>query len=365
LAEQPWTETEIAENYQFQRLLMQATPNAFVTPLLVALNVAYFAFMVVKGVSPWEPTTEAILKWGANYGPFVTHGQAWRMVTAMFIHIGVIHIGMNMWVLWQSGQFVERLFGNFNYFVLYMLSGIGGSLTSIYFKPMTVSAGASGAVFGVYGGLVGFLLMQRHAIPKRNLTSLVTNAGLFLVVNMVFGGMKANIDVTAHLGGFVAGFLLGCALACPLTPLNQSARLTRGLLVLVAGTGLAWGLTNRLPVMDDLQEEAQAVDTLENSNAKLFQDGVAKVDAKQMTGGAFNEIVQQKVLPPWYAERNRVLGLRLPVDQQASANKLAQYMALRGEAWSLAGQGVKANDEALLRQAADKQAQALEVLKAH
>jgi membrane associated rhomboid family serine protease len=87
---------------------------AFATWILIAINVAVFVVMGARGVSLENPTPSALVAWGANYGPLVTRGQWWRLLTSMFVHIGVLHLLMNMLVLWSVGPFTERYFGTRN-----------------------------------------------------------------------------------------------------------------------------------------------------------------------------------------------------------------------------------------------------------
>ena len=94
------------------------------------------------------------------------------MLTCAFLHFGIIHLAFNMWVLWQLGDLVERLVGNIGFLVLYIISGVGGSLASLLWNPMVISAGASGAVFGVGGALMGFILLRRDTIPAEVLKHL-------------------------------------------------------------------------------------------------------------------------------------------------------------------------------------------------
>jgi len=351
LAEQPWTDIEIAENYEFQQRLMQATPRAFVTPVLVGLNVLVFVAMVATGLSIMNPTVDGLLKWGANFGPYVTQGQWWRLLTATFIHIGIIHIAVNMYILWGVGKFTERLFGNFGFLVLYLLAGIGGSLTSVWWKPFTVSAGASGAVFGVYGGLLGYLLLQRHTVPGKNLSTMAKSAGTFLVYNLIYSSVSATTDMAAHVGGFVTGFCLGAALAMPLDPAKGTARIARAVIILVVGSALATGVAMRLPVVDDLQAEAQRLDALEVRAFKTYNDSLKKVKADQMTPAAFNEVVHKEMLAPWDSMRDHIAKLRLsPGPQQDLADKLVKYMTLRSQGWELIGRGVQTNDRGLVDQ---------------
>ncbi len=136
--------------------LQAITPAFIVTPILVGLNVLVFIAMVVSGVSFIEPDTGDLIRWGASFGPYTLGAQPWRAFTCMFVHIGILHLLFNMWCLWSLGLLAERLMGNWNFLLLYLLSGLGGSVFSLWLHPQLVTAGASGAIFGVAGGLVRF-----------------------------------------------------------------------------------------------------------------------------------------------------------------------------------------------------------------
>ncbi|HEY3744175.1 MAG TPA: rhomboid family intramembrane serine protease [Bryobacteraceae bacterium] len=363
MAQQPWTEVEIAQNNDFQSKLRSATPRVFITPILVALNVAVYLAMVATGVSFYDPPIDSLIKWGADFGPLVTHGQSWRLFTAMFLHIGIIHIAMNMYILWAIGKFTERLFGNFGFLVLYILSGFGGSLASVWWKPLTVSAGASGAIFGVYGALLGYLLIQRHSVPARSLSTLFSTAGTFIVYNLIYSYMSPNTDMAAHVGGFVSGFVLGCALALPLVEPGVKSRVGRGLVVLVLGAALVAAAEVRLPVIDDFEAEAKALGNFETATLAIYNDALKKVQAGQMTPAEFDDVIEKKIIPPWNARRESISHLRLAGAQLDFAQKVDRYMSLRSDAWKLIGEGVKNNKEDLVREGNDKQAEALALFK--
>jgi rhomboid protease GluP len=230
----------------FRRDLFTATPRVFVTHIIVAINVAIFLLMSLTAGGFFSPSIATMIRWGAGFGPYTTNGQPWRLFTEMFLHFGVIHVGMNMFVLWQGGPLVERLFGNFAYFVIYIFSGLCGSFLSLYFHPYSVAAGASGAVFGVYGALLGFLCVQRGMVPPAILKSLFNAAGMFVVYNVIFGFMVRGIDMYAHGGGLVGGFLLGMLLSRRLAP---RANLVRTIVVAAVGTLLAfYGATHLRPI---------------------------------------------------------------------------------------------------------------------
>ena len=190
--------------------------QAPVTPILIGLNILVFVAMVLSGISVTEPTVMQLLTWGANFGPLDRAGQWWRLLTACFLHIGILHIGFNMYVLYQAGPFTERLFGPWRYLAIYLLAGVGGNLLGLWLHPMTVSAGASGAIFGVYGGLLAFLLRERAALRPEAVRSIGQSALIFIGFNLFYGMASAHTDLTAHIGGLVTGFLAGLVLARPL-----------------------------------------------------------------------------------------------------------------------------------------------------
>lgn len=188
-------------------------PTSIVTLSLIAINVLIFLLMVVKGVSPAGPSGEDLLSWGANFGPLTLNGQWWRLFTACFLHFGIVHLAFNMYVLYQVGMTTELLYGRAKYILIYILAGIAGNLVSVYVHPFSVGAGASGAIFGVYGAFLGFLLTRRSVIPKQAMAQMVKSAAFFLGINLVYGLASTNTDLSAHVGGLVIGFVLGCTLS--------------------------------------------------------------------------------------------------------------------------------------------------------
>jgi rhomboid protease GluP len=182
------------------------------TYVLLAINIAVFAIMVASGVDWINPGTGQVLRWGADYGPSTLNGQYWRLITSMFLHFGIIHIAGNMWCLWSLGQLAERLLGSFTLFSVYILTGIGASLLSLSWDPMRVSAGASGAIFGIAGVLITTLYFGKHNLPKESVRRLLGYVVRFSFLNLLFG-LQGHIDNMAHVGGLVSGLLIGFFLA--------------------------------------------------------------------------------------------------------------------------------------------------------
>lgn len=219
----------------FHRTLAALTPRAFVTPTVIGINGAVFTATVVGGVHALVPTAADLVGWGANFGPMTTHGQWWRLLTCTFLHIGIVHLAFNMWVLWDVGRLVERLVGNTGFAVIYLLSGAAGSLTSVWWHPGIVSAGASGAVFGIYGALLGFLALRRRSVPPGVLRELRNSTLGFLFFNLVYGLSEPGIDLAAHVGGLACGFVCGHAMTQPLVARAVAGRRVRNIAVAVVG----------------------------------------------------------------------------------------------------------------------------------
>jgi rhomboid protease GluP len=195
-----------------------------ITIALIAINVLVFGAMVATGVSFTEPTPLDALNWGADFGPLTLGApQYWRMLTSTFVHFGIIHIAFNMYVLYQIGPFIEIVFGRARYLVIYFVAGLAGSVASLWMHPNSVGAGASGAIFGLYGAVFGFLLIRRHVLNPAAVNSIGKSAGIFVLYNIVYGTMSRTTDLSAHFGGLVAGFLIGMLLIRPTgtTPLTQ------------------------------------------------------------------------------------------------------------------------------------------------
>ncbi|MBA4388911.1 MAG: hypothetical protein C0404_13090 [Verrucomicrobia bacterium] len=211
----------------FRRQIFAATPRVFLTYAILAINIVVFVLMVVSGVSIFTDSVSNgdLVAWGSNYGPLTITGDWWRLLTSVFVHIGLLHIAMNMWVLWDVGVLVERLYGNLFFAVVYLISGILGSLASVWWHTEILSAGASGAIFGLYGALLAFFIVRRSSIPSRMMKSVSRICVFFILFNVAYGSWQPQIDNAAHLGGLLGGFLVGLAGARPLPTDRRRAQL--------------------------------------------------------------------------------------------------------------------------------------------
>lgn len=197
-----------------------ASPGMFrtypVTAALVTINCLIFAAMafISQGQSLSQAGERLMLHWGSNFGPLTLSGEYYRLVTSLFLHFDFMHILFNMWALWQVGMAVERLYGSGKFLLIYLLAGIAGSLNSLYFHPQSISAGASGAVFGAFGAFLVFLKIHEKRFDPKAVKATVQSIIVLLFFNLVFGMSHAFIDNAAHVGGFFGGVVGGWA-ACP------------------------------------------------------------------------------------------------------------------------------------------------------
>jgi rhomboid protease GluP len=283
--------------------LRAATPVTFVTYLMASACVAVYAAMVLAGVSPLQPSIVSLLDWGANFGPYVAFDhQRWRLLTNVFVHIGLIHLALNMWALVSAAPLVERLYGNLGFAAIYILSGLGGSIASIAWNPTLVSAGASGAVFGVFGALGAFLALHRRAIPARILQPLRNSTVAFIGYNLVYGMMDARIDSAAHLGGLIIGFVAGLLLYRPWPLSSGSSALFRRLVLglAVAGGLLAAerGVEARTRGKPGLEEASLANQRVRTALHGFFTENRAAIEDYEPLGRDIDRVLPQLDTPP-------------------------------------------------------------------
>ena len=183
------------------------------TTILTGINLLVFTLMVLSSGSFWEFGGRTLYNFGGNFGPATLTGDYWRLVTAGFVHGGLLHIGFNMWCLWSLGQLSERLFGSWITFSVYMLTGVSGSLLSVAVHPGVLEVGASGAVFGIAGAILSGIKFGNVAVSSFQKKQIMSSMIFFVIFNLAFGAAMPGIDNWCHLGGLVSGLIFGVPLA--------------------------------------------------------------------------------------------------------------------------------------------------------
>jgi len=183
--------------------------NHFASSVLLDINLLYFILMILSGINLLSPTGSELLDWGGNRRLETSGGQSWRLVTSMFIHGGIMHLVLNIAGLVIAAIFIEPILGRKRFFILYFSSGILAGLASIYWYENTVSVGASGAIFGLYGAILGLLLTR--AFDQTSKKMVFSFVGIYVLVNLLWG-LKGGVDNAAHIGGLLSGACLGVLL---------------------------------------------------------------------------------------------------------------------------------------------------------
>lgn len=176
----------------------------FFTPIILGINVLVFVLMAASGVNPMMPDANDLIKWGANKFSLTTGGEPWRLFTSMFLHFGIIHLAVNMYALFSLGRMIEPFIGKWRFLFLYLFAGLGGSAVSLWWhaNDLSASAGASGAIFGLFGLFAAIL--TTNLIDQSVRKDLLKSMGQAIVLNLMIG-IFGRIDNAAHIGGLLTG----------------------------------------------------------------------------------------------------------------------------------------------------------------
>jgi rhomboid protease GluP len=232
----------LRQHRQYRENVEAIAPRVVVLPAIIGINVLVFAIMALFGAGIVTPEPAVHLAFGANFGPLTWQGEPWRLLASAFIHFGVMHITLNMYALYSGGTRAEQLFGSTRFAVIYLLSAVAGSVVSSWWDPSRLSAGASGAVFGVYGALLAYFARWPRAIPMDMLKSARSGAILLCVYSLAAGAVLGFVDNSAHVGGLLGGAMSGYLLARPFEPGARAVARpwqVAGVAALVSGL-LAW-----------------------------------------------------------------------------------------------------------------------------
>lgn len=343
----------------FTRTLESETPTTYVTYALVAINVLVLCAMVISGVSAMNPTGAQLIDWGSDMGMYTVNGQWWRLFTAMFVHIGLFHLLFNMLAFLYVAPTVERMFGNLGFLLLYIASGLGGSLLALYLNPMLIHAGASGAIFGVYGALLAVLLRERDTIPPLVLANLKKFVGVFIAYNLV-NSARPGISMAAHVGGLVTGFVCGFIAAQPLNIESESGRPSRNLMVAGIAAALCvigiFGVRAKYPNLDHMADALDHVSAVNNKTRESFRSAYQRNTRGELTNEQFADNIDKNMLPDWRTTRAEFDTMPAVKSAYVAANR--EYVHLRQESLEALSAALRIKDEDKLNDAWKKQATA-------
>jgi rhomboid protease GluP len=363
-ARMPTTQTEEfatrkREEAEFEELVGHATPHVFVTPALIAINVAIFIAMAFAGAGVVAAHGDVHYRWGSNIGIVTAAGEWWRLFTSMFLHFGLKHLAFNMVILWAIGPTTERVYGNLCFLLIYLVSGVSGALASLAWHPDVNSAGASGAVFGVFGASLAYFLQHGNGVPGTIVKGNIAAGVLLVGLNLLFG-LAPGTDNMAHLGGLLAGFVLGYGLARPLSVQLRAFRarnmgVSAAIFAAVAGL-LVVPVGN---VIEDsraemrLRAELKAFDEGEKAALAAVKDIFEAAKARKLNRLTEADRMQEEVVKRYEEGYQRVVAVPLRKESPRFAvwQRVVRVADNRRKGYRMMADAIRANDVDAFRKA--------------
>lgn len=342
-------EKEVKQAVEIDKVMNLSKGNMIVTYGIIGINALVFVLMVAGGVDVMTPTTIDIINWGGNYGPYTLTGDWWRLISCVFVHIGIIHIAFNMYALYTVGIYLEPMLGKTRYISAYLCTGVLASLASLWWhKDPVASAGASGAIFGMYGVILA--LLSTSLIPKQVRNSLLQSIGIFVVYNLIYG-MKSGVDNAAHIGGLVSGLLIGYIYYPGLKATGKKSIAMVGLVAVLSIAATVFYLQSNKG-SDEVRNRTQSeIDEFKFRDADKYSEQLRKfADAEEKSIAPFREKLTNQELveklqrvswPEWEKASEAVEKMKnYDVSDKAKlkAEKLQQYIDLRKDDINLRAQ---------------------------
>lgn len=336
-----------------QQAEMQPADNApeppiwqtgWATLIIIGLNAAVFLLMAVKGVNIMAPETQDLVDWGANYKPLTLDGQWWRLLTSCFLHIGILHLAVNMYSLLSVGILLENMLGRAQYLIAYLACGLAGSAASLWWHEATVSAGASGAIFGMFGLFYGWVTTS-HRLSSAEKKAQLASAGTFLAFNL-FMGLSGRIDNAAHIGGLIGGIIIGLLVSKWHHAGRWIPALTGSVATLVLAAVL---IANSSSAVMSFQNKMKEFSVIEDAVLKQWADAQTTED-KQESARKFEACATEWAKA--VAIAREVNEYKLPDNMHAFTVHLLNYCEQRGALLGLLRQSV-VDDSPAVQQAID------------
>src|SRR5882757_4054911 len=333
-----------ADVQEFNQRLEPLSSMAWITPVLMLINIAVYVAMLIANPGALEGFDLLTLqKWGGSVGLLVVNGQWWRLLSAVFLHENLPHIVANMWVLWNIGRLTERLYGKWPFAVLYVGGGLIASLSSVAWDVNHVSVGASGAIFALFGAFLVFLIRGDTRIPPVIVRAHWLSTAVFVLFNLISGFLQTGIDNAAHVGGLLGGFVLGWVLA---RPLEIEAReefpfkptMAAAMTVALCALAMLWqvvGFGSRFSIPEQYLKSRQWLVTGERDNQKRWAELAQRATAQNISTPEFGRRFASDIVPFWETTAPRLQKeiATLPANQRPFATLVAKLAQQRLD-WS-------------------------------
>lgn len=355
------TARERRKTEAFAEALRERTRFALLTPTLIVLHVIVFCFMASASGAIGSP--ESLIEWGASFGPRTTNGEWWRLLTSLSVHAGFFALLINIVALFQVGVILERLVGHLAFATVYLVAGMLASIISLLADPLAVIAGASGAMFGIYGLMLAAMfwsLLQRSplTVPWAAVKPLGPVATVFLLYHLVFGSMIG----AAYAASFAVGFGCGLVLA---REVRDHKPETRQLAVTMATTLVIVTLL-AVPIagIADVRPEIARIVAAEERAAGAYEKAVRRFTIGAVGADVLATQIDRTIVPELEeaAARLKKIG-KVPPEHQPVVASAEKYLTLRQESWRLRSRALRLSSLPMFRKADRKEWQALEILR--
>jgi rhomboid protease GluP len=350
------------ESEPFNAFLRARTGRTVVTPLLIVLNVVVFILMLFDSGELRNPQT--LIGWGANFAPRTTNGEWWRVLSAIFVHAGLIHLLVTTAALVPLGLILERAVGPVAFAAVYVAAGVLANVVSLWTTPaLNVSSGGSGAMLGVYGLLLASVIwsiVNRPAvsIPLTTAKRIGAGAVVFLLYNVITDDLGSTSELTGFTVGTVAGLVVARGIARERPPARRAA--------LVMAVSMAITVLTAVPVRGilDVRSEIASVIAIEERTAGAYDAAVARFRKGAISAKALAQMIEQSITPELQAAGARLKALRgVPREHARLVSAAEEYLVLREQSWRRRGDGLLDSNTAMLREADRMERTAMEAFQ--
>ncbi len=340
------------EHELFRDALRARTSHVLVTPAIVLISATVVGGMLFGATAIGDPDT--LVAWGASLGTRTTNGEWWRLATSTFVHTGMLHLLVDVAVLIQLGGILERLVGRLTFTAVYLSAGAFAGLVNLSSHPVAVTVGTSGAIFGLYGLLLAWLIWQifhgyrgnpepdaeesaapRGTIPVITMKRLGVGAAVFIVYSALSGLARA-----AEFTGLLVGLMYGIVLA---RRVSEKGPRTRHVVFAMVATGaIAVACAMALRNITDVQPEIARVLATEERTAVAYQAGFDAFKRGRMTAEALAQLAEGTIMPELQAADARLKALNnVPPEHQPLVADAREYLRLRCASWRARAEAIR------------------------
>jgi len=337
-------------------MLRGRTPVPVVTPMLVAGYLAVYLGVLLSS------DDAALVRWGASVGPLTTNGEWWRLLSSSFVHEGVLHLVVNLVALISVGLVLERLAGSVGFAAVYLAAALMGGVAGLASSPVTVVAGGSAAIFGLYGFALaswawGTAQQSTSTIRVSTVARLTPAAAAFVVYHTAGGGVPGPGDQMGIATGFACGLALARCLRLAKPPVRRIA--------LTAAVTACLAIASAVPLrgLTDIRPEIERLVALDGKHAGAYKRAVAEFTRGTVTRLELVELIEGTILRELEAPKERLRTFdRVPPEHRPLIAAAEHYLKLREEGWRVRLSGLRASSTQILRAADELEQAALTAL---